>query len=102
MIRVVIEHKIKSPEYVDKAIELTREKRTEVMKQPGFIAGETLINAKDPTDMLVIHTWENMETWDAWDKRKEKAQMNARINEVLVEPFKARVYENPKKSKKRG
>ena len=97
MVRVVIEHKIKSPEYIDRAIDLMREKRSEVMKQPGFIHGLTLTNADDPTDMLVIHTWESRDDWAAWDKKKEKSEINTRINEILAEPFKARVYENCKK-----
>lgn len=93
MIRVVIEHKIKSPEHIARAIDLIREKRNEAMKQPGFITGETLTNADDPTNMLVISTWENREAWDAWDKKKKKAEMNPRIYELLSEPFTVRIYE---------
>lgn len=94
MITAVIEHKIKSPEHVARAIDLIREKRSEAMKQPGFITGLTLTNMDDPTNMLVISTWESRDAWDAWDKEKKKAEMNPRIYELLSEPFTVRIYEN--------
>jgi hypothetical protein len=50
MVRVVIEHKIKGPEYLDKAIDVIREIRNEAMKERGFITGETLIKVDDRTN----------------------------------------------------
>ena len=93
MVRVVIEHKIKSPEYVDKAIHLIREIRAEAMKQHGFINGETLTNVDDPTNMMVISTWESREGWDAWDKSKMRVELNPLINELLSAPYSVRIFE---------
>lgn len=93
MVRVVIEHKIKSPEYVDRAIDLIREIRNEAMKQHGFITGETLTNKDDPTSMLVISTWESRDAWDVWDKSEKRVELNPRINELLAEPYSVRIFE---------
>ena len=93
MVRVVIEHRIKSPEHVDKAVDLIREIRAEAMKQHGFITGETLTNVDDSTNMLVISTWENREAWDAWDKSKRRVELKPLINELLAEPYSFRVFE---------
>ena len=93
MVRVVIEHKIKSPEYVDKAIDLIREIRNEAMKQHGFITGETLTNVDDPTNMLVISTWESRDAWDIWDKSGRRVELNPLINKLLAEPYSFRVFE---------
>ena len=93
MVRVVIEHKIKSPEDVDSAIDVIREIRNEAMKQHGFITGETLTNVDDPTNMLVITTWETRELWDAWDTSEKRIELKPRINELLSEPYTVRIYE---------
>ena len=93
MVRVVIEHKIKSPEYVDKAIYLIREIRKEAMKQHGFITGETLTNVDDPTNMLVISTWVTRDAWDVWDKSERRVELNPLINELLAEPYSVRIFE---------
>lgn len=93
MVRVVIEHKIKSPEYVDKAIYLIREIRKEAMKQHGFITGETLTNVDDPTNMLVISTWVSRDAWDVWDKSERRGELNPLINELLAEPYSVRIFE---------
>lgn len=93
MVRVVIEHKIKSPEYVDKAIYLIREIRKEAMKQHGFITGETLTNVDDPTNMLVISTWVSRDAWDVWDKSERRVELNPLINELLAEPYSVRIFE---------
>jgi heme-degrading monooxygenase HmoA len=93
MVRVVIEHKIKSPEYVDKAIDLIREIRNEAMKQRGFITGETLTNVEDPTNMLVISNWDSRDAWDVWDKSEKRVKLNPCINELLAEPYSVRIFE---------
>jgi len=101
MVRVVIEHKIKGPEYVDKAVDVIREIRNEAMKQHGFITGETLTNVDDPTYMLVISTWESRDAWDAWDKSERRIEMNPKINELLAEPYSVRIFQYYMLQKKR-
>jgi len=101
MVRVVIEHKIKSPEYVDRAVDLIREIRQEAMKQHGFITGETLTNVDDPTNMLVISTWESRDAWDLWDTSKRRVELKPLINELLSEPYSVRVFEYYMVQKKR-
>ena len=93
MVRVVIEHKIKSPEVIDQAIDVIREIRNEAMKQHGFITGETLVNVDDPENMLVISNWENRNAWDTWDKSEKRVELNPRINELLSEPYSVRIFE---------
>ena len=48
--------------------------RSTALNQPGYISGETLLEHNDSQHMLVIGTWENMESWHSWknnNKRKE-------------------------------
>ena len=48
--------------------------RSAALNQPGYISGETLTEGNDAQRMLVISTWENLESWHSWKnniKRKE-------------------------------
>ena len=48
--------------------------RSAALNQPGYISGETLTEDKNAQNMLVIGTWENLESWHSWKnniKRKE-------------------------------
>ena len=93
MVRVVIEHKIKNPEHVQKAVGIILDIREEAIKQHGFIAGETLTNVDDSTNVLVISTWENKDAWNFWDKSRKRVEMNPLIDELLAEPYSVRIFE---------
>ena len=53
---------------------LFKKLRSAVLNQPGYISGETFLEHNDSQHMLVIGTWEDMESWHSWknnNKRKE-------------------------------
>lgn len=89
MVKAVIEHKARDTE---KLIDVIREVRNEAMKQRGYITGETLVNTEDPSNVLVISTWENLDDWKAWDTSEKRLEMKPRINELLIEPYTARTF----------
>ena len=45
---------------------LLNEFRAGAMNQAGYISGETLTSVDDAGGMLVIGTWENLDSWEAW------------------------------------
>ena len=92
MVRVVIEHKVKDVALVEKFIDVIREVRNEAMKQKGFITGETLVNVDDPTNVLVLSTWESAEDWNAWDTADIRLKLKPQINELLSEPYTVRKF----------
>ena len=49
-------------------IALLRELRSGALNQPGYISGETLTSTEDPQTMMVIGTWQNMESWENWKR----------------------------------
>lgn len=67
MIRVIVDHQTKSKADAERLMEVIVQLRNEAMRQPGYVTGETLINDADPTNILVISTWNSPETWNAWD-----------------------------------
>jgi heme-degrading monooxygenase HmoA len=89
MVRVIVEHQAKDTE---KLIDVIRELRNEAMKQRGFITGETLVNADNAANVLVISTWQNLEDWNAWDKSDLRLEITKRVNALLTEPYTVKIY----------
>ena len=59
-------------------IALLRELRAMALQQPGYISGETLSSVDHPQTLMVIGTWQDMESWHNWrenDTRKTLEQM---------------------------
>ena len=42
------------------------ELRNRARKQPGYISGETLTSSQDPQTLVVIGSWQDMESWIDW------------------------------------
>ncbi len=51
--------------------------RSAALNQPGYISGETLTEHNDSQRMLVIGTWENIESWHNWKKNSKRKEFEA-------------------------
>jgi heme-degrading monooxygenase HmoA len=89
MVRVVIQHKTDD---VEGLLNILKEVRDEIFKFPGYVTSEHLINVKDPTNLLVISTWQNPERWNAWANSEICKKMTARVKTKLTRPLKITVY----------
>jgi len=56
---------------------LFKKLRSAALNQPGYISGETLLEHNDSQNMLVITTWENMESWHRWIKSSKRKEFDA-------------------------
>lgn len=83
MIRVIIDRKSKD---VLRLLPLLRELRTEAMKRPGYISGETMVNANDRSNIMVISNWDSLKDWKAWQKLKWQTDLERKIESLLLEP----------------
>jgi len=69
-------------------IALLKELRSRAMQQPGYISGETLSSDDQPQVLMVIGTWQDMESWHNWkknDTRKTLEQMLSTYQEGSTE-----------------
>jgi heme-degrading monooxygenase HmoA len=89
MVRVVIQHKSND---VEGLLNILKEVRDEIVKCPGYITSEHLIDVKDPTSLLVISTWQNTERWNAWANSETCKALTARVKTKLTKPLKINVY----------
>jgi heme-degrading monooxygenase HmoA len=89
MIRVVLEHRTKDEESTKKLVEGIKIVRAEARKHPGFITGDTLVNAADPCHVVVISSWQTLEDWKTWDESQIRKSMLPLIEDHLVEAYTA-------------
>ena len=87
MVRVIIEHQAINPESVDKVISVIKEIKDEIMKCPGYITGETLIDSKDECSIIVISTWHNLDQWRTWSESDKCIELTEKEAPYLVRPL---------------
>jgi len=73
---------------------LLLEMRSLAMAQPGYVSGETLMNADDPEEYIVISTWTNEENWNEWLKNESRMDIQDRIDQLLGRRTMYQVYYN--------
>ena len=68
------------------------ELRSWALKQPGYISGETLLRVDEPTENLVISTWDSLEHWNAWLANPDRAVIQAKVDQLLGSETLFQVY----------
>ena len=71
---------------------LLRELRSGATRQPGFISGQTVVDAFNPTIFMTISHWSSMAVWDLWEKDSERSAIIERINKLLQRKPKVRMW----------
>lgn len=85
--KILIKRKFKAGKKSE-IIALLKELRSRALQQPGYISGETLSAVDQPQTLMVIGTWQNMESWHNWkenDTRKTLEKMMATYQEGSTE-----------------
>jgi heme-degrading monooxygenase HmoA len=90
-IRVLIERKI-VPENQPSLNNLLMKLRGRAMLAKGYISGETLRSLDDPTEYLVISTWNSLDDWKRWESDQERQDIQGQIDSLLRVPSVHRVF----------
>ncbi len=90
MITVIQERHIK-PGKQDELKLLLRQLRLAAMNHPGFVTGETLVNADNPDHQIVIGNFRTAEDWKAWEADKERREIAGKIRQLMTKPPKITV-----------
>ncbi|MCK5882670.1 MAG: antibiotic biosynthesis monooxygenase [Bacteriovoracaceae bacterium] len=88
----IIMHRKVTPESQQKLMPFLIQLRGLAEKQAGYVKGETLINKDDPSKTMVISTWENIESWEAWLNSHERQTVQQEVENILEEPTYYQVY----------
>lgn len=89
IVRIIIHHKTDD---IEGLIDLLKEVRDELMKFPGYVTSEHLLDEDDPTNLLVISTWQNIDRWHNWENSEICKKLTQRVNARLTEPLKIAHY----------
>jgi len=92
MVRIVIERHLKEGRRGD-LLPLLRELRAVAMHQSGYVTGETLASAGDPSIISVLSTWRSLEEWKGWEKSEQRIKLYKKIESLLVEKPKVTIYQ---------
>ncbi|HJO61848.1 MAG TPA: antibiotic biosynthesis monooxygenase family protein, partial [Desulfobacterales bacterium] len=64
-VKVMIKRKVPDGKKAD-ILPLIIKLRRMATSQPGYICGETLVNADDKSEYVVIRTWNDLDSWRDW------------------------------------
>ncbi|MBW2031153.1 MAG: antibiotic biosynthesis monooxygenase [Deltaproteobacteria bacterium] len=90
-VKVILKRKVPRGKEKD-LLPLLLELRTQAMRQPGYISGETLRSVTSPEDLLVIGTWQTKEAWEQWASSKQRAEIQEKIDSLLGEKTEYSIY----------
>ncbi|HBH87171.1 MAG TPA: antibiotic biosynthesis monooxygenase [Syntrophaceae bacterium] len=91
MIRVMIERHCQ-PGKEKQLRDLLLELRSVGMRQHGYITGETLREAENPSVFMVISTWITLEAWKVWQTSRQRLVVEEMIDCLLTETREVRVF----------
>jgi heme-degrading monooxygenase HmoA len=67
----------------EEASELLARLRAAGTVRPGYISGHTLTSLKDPHTLLVISSWTDNKSWQAWLSSEKRKEISAKIAALL-------------------
>ncbi len=73
-------------------IALLRELRGGALNQPGYISGETLTSSEDPQVLMVIGTWQDMESWYNWKQNNTRQTLEKMLETYQEESTEYQEY----------
>ena len=93
MIRVIIEWQLENEGSKDKLMGLLRDLRVSAMHQVGFVTSETLLNAEDKKEVIVVSTWRSPEYWKAWETAEPRIAITEMIYPLVAREPKFKICE---------
>jgi heme-degrading monooxygenase HmoA len=82
--KILIKRKFKKGKQKE-VLALLRELRSGALNQPGYISGQTLTSTENPRTMMVIGTWQNMESWYNWKRNSTRQTLEQMLETYQVE-----------------
>jgi len=73
---------------------LLLEMRALALAQRGYISGETLINADDQEEHMVISSWTSRNRWNEWRQNPKRLKLQKKIDKLLNQETLYTVYRN--------
>ena len=82
--KIIIKRKFKRGKRPE-IIAMLRELRSQALHQAGYISGENLTSTEDPQTMVVIGTWQDLESWHKWKRNRTRQTLEQMLETYQVE-----------------
>ncbi len=92
MIRIHIRRRV-SEDNEEALMTLINQMRSTIVGSPGYVSGETLKRIDQPGEVLVISKWQSQFYWKQWHASRERAALQADIDQLLEEETQYEIYE---------
>jgi heme-degrading monooxygenase HmoA len=73
-------------------LSLLNQLRSIAMNQPGYVSGLTMKAPDDPDKMMVISTWQNLDSWHSWRENTERKKLEVMLELYQERPTEYREY----------
>lgn len=93
MIRVIIERQIANGVEAN-YLRTARKVLMRCIDQPGYISGESMIDANNPNHRFTLTKWESVARWTAWVESNDRKGLMEEMQMTLTEPEKITVLKN--------
>jgi heme-degrading monooxygenase HmoA len=92
MIRIHIRRRV-SEANQQALMDLINQMRSAILGNPGYVSGETLKRIDQPGEILVVSKWQSHYYWRQWHASRERAALQADIDQLLGAPTQYEIYE---------
>lgn len=90
-VKVLITRQFKKDQ-INQAHKLLMELRSVVTFRPGYISGQTLVNADNPNKLVVVSTWSGRKRWDEWYADPKRKEFGEKMGALLESPEQVEVF----------
>jgi heme-degrading monooxygenase HmoA len=92
-VKVFIKRVVKKGK-TEAVVKLLMDVRSQALKQPGYISGETLVNHYDPCNIAVVSTWQTIDDWIRWQESDERAAIEDQLESLQEGPANFEIYDS--------
>ncbi len=89
--KIIIKRRFKADK-TRQILALLNELRSRAMSQPGYISGETLTKSGFPNNMVIIATWQDIASWQAWRANEDRIRFEAMLELLQERPTEYEEY----------
>ncbi len=89
--KILIKRQFKSG-YEKEILSLLNKLRTSGMNQAGYISGLTMTAPDEPGNMMVISTWQTLDSWHLWKENAERQKIEAMLDIYQERPTEYQEY----------
>ena len=89
--KILIKRQFKSG-HEKEILSLLNKLRSIALNQPGYISGLTMRSPDDPENMMVIGTWQTLESWHSWKENMDRKNLEAMLEIYQLRPTEYQEY----------